>query len=803
MKSFYAAAGCCLLVFLCLFSAESGAQFTPGKLVVTRIGSGAALTSAAFPVSLVQYNTAGTAQTGAVIITMPATSSIVVGAPRALTQSGTATSEGDLSLSADGRYLVLVGYNASTGTASVSSGTAEAVIGRVDANGIGNTLTSLTRSKSYPAASIRSACSLDGSAFWTAGAGSSTTGSIRYVTFGNTNDSGLLISKTISSARVANIYNGQLYASANSGSFRLTTVGTGVPVTSGQVMTNLPGFPTATYDPYAYVLLDMNAAVPGMDVLYVANQGSAATGGLYKYSLVGSSWVANGYIAGNIRGVTAAVNCDGKAELYMTRALNSSAKATRLHAYVDITGYNVSLGNGTINITSTTLLATAATNYAFGGVAFTPLTAAKKPDVTGLSVSAASVCKGSSTNVTMNAPALANGAYTIHYSLSGANTGSGSVASTVYNSSAVFALNAGSIANGGATTITIDSITNPLGCFTASAANAQFTVSDIQVGLQADSIACYGGSTGITVSGSGGVEPYTGTGVFSVQAGSYTYTVSDAIGCSTTVSISVGQPDSLTVSAIKTNVLCNGGNTGTITVTASGGTGPYTYSSNGGASFGGSNVLSNLTTGSYTVAVKDANGCIKVLSPAIVITQPTALSGQYCYNPSAPNAKVLGVRGKGGTAPYTYSMNGTTYAAGNVLGGTAYAFFNRNPGSYTIYIKDANNCVFIKTVNTATLPVCPAAGILPDAPVAEDAVQHLTETLGMQVFPNPSSAAFTVVGYSKANASIEIRVKDAYGKTVLTAHALPAQPYRFGGGLAPGVYLLEMVQGEQRQVLKL
>ena len=60
----------------------------------------------------------------------------------------------------------------------------------------------------------------------------------------------------------------------------------------------------------------------------------------------------------------------------------------------------------------------------------------------------------------------------------------------------------------------------------------------------------------------------------------------------------------------ETNILCNGGSTGAITVSASGGTSPYQYALNS-ASFGSSGSFSGLTAGTYTVHIKDASGCTK------------------------------------------------------------------------------------------------------------------------------------------------------------------------------------------------
>src|SRR5204862_6240367 len=122
-----------------------------------------------------------------------------------------------------------------------------------------------------------------------------------------------------------------------------------------------------------------------------------------------------------------------------------------------------------------------------------------------------------------------------------------------------------------------------------------------------------------TVYVSGGSEPYTYTidgttfgasGTFSnLDAGSYTITVKDANGCSTTQPVTITEPASALGSSIssQTNVGCFGGSTGSVTVAGSGGTAPYTYSIDG-TNFGNSGTFSNLAAGSYTITVKDDNG---------------------------------------------------------------------------------------------------------------------------------------------------------------------------------------------------
>ncbi|MBK9462384.1 MAG: hypothetical protein IPN94_23920 [Sphingobacteriales bacterium] len=94
-------------------------------------------------------------------------------------------------------------------------------------------------------------------------------------------------------------------------------------------------------------------------------------------------------------------------------------------------------------------------------------------------------------------------------------------------------------------------------------------------------------------------------GTFTETAGTYTYTVTDDNGCSATASATVGEPSALLVSAVATDALCNGG-TGSVVVTASGGTSPYT----GEGTF-------TETAGTYTYTVTDDNGCSTAASATI------------------------------------------------------------------------------------------------------------------------------------------------------------------------------------------
>jgi gliding motility-associated-like protein len=217
-------------------------------------------------------------------------------------------------------------------------------------------------------------------------------------------------------------------------------------------------------------------------------------------------------------------------------------------------------------------------------------------------------------------------------------------------------------------------------------------------------VLCNGGTGGsFTVTTANGVPPFSfsfmggafgPTNSFSnLAAGTYTVVIQDANACTLPFPVTITQPISpLSVSLIfANNVGCAGGATGNYRIIGSGGTGPYTYSTDGvnyvGPNNGTSFQTNGLTIGTYNVFVKDANGCTATL--AIVITEPLPLTGSVTAQTNAPctgpGMGSVTVVGTNGTPVYTYSINGGAYQ----LSGT---FPNLAPGPYTVTVKDANNC---------------------------------------------------------------------------------------------------------------
>jgi len=196
-----------------------------------------------------------------------------------------------------------------------------------------------------------------------------------------------------------------------------------------------------------------------------------------------------------------------------------------------------------------------------------------------------------------------------------------------------------------------------------------------------------------------GPSPYTFT---NVAAGNHNVVVTDAFGCITPVlstSIAAGPP--IATTATKTDALCNGSATGTITVAQpSVGTAPFEYSLDG-ITWQASNTFNGLIAGTYTVYFREGGGCqgtvpVTVAEPAVLATSISA-SAAIC---NAQSNGTLIVAANGGVSPYQYSLDGTTWQAANV--------FNVPAGNYTVSIRDANGCISTQNA-TVTEPAVLAA----------------------------------------------------------------------------------------------
>jgi hypothetical protein len=246
-------------------------------------------------------------------------------------------------------------------------------------------------------------------------------------------------------------------------------------------------------------------------------------------------------------------------------------------------------------------------------------------------------------------------------------------------------------------------VTDANGCLaTASVTITQPAALTATIGASTN-VSCSGGNNGsATVSGGGGTSPYfyswsdansqTTAAASGLSAGTYTITVTDANSCTATASVTITQPVIPLTASIsgQMNEVCNGGNTGTATVAAGGGTSPYIYF---WAPSGGNNATATgLSAGTYTVTITDANSCITTAS--VTITQPPALtvsiSSQTNVGCIGGNTGSATVMAGGGTSPYTYSWAPS--------GGNNATATGLSAGTYTVTITDANGCITSTTV---------------------------------------------------------------------------------------------------------
>ena len=213
-----------------------------------------------------------------------------------------------------------------------------------------------------------------------------------------------------------------------------------------------------------------------------------------------------------------------------------------------------------------------------------------------------------------------------------------------------------------------------------------------------------GGSTGVaTVTVSGGKPGYTYSWTNSsstsetasnLTAGTYTCTITDVNNCSITKTFVITQPTALVASKSQTNVLCNGGITGSASVSITGGVLPYIYTWSPSVGTGAS--VTGLVAGTYTCTITDANGASIVES--FTVTQPSALgatTSQTDVSCSAGSNGTATVTATGGTPGYTYSWSNSSSTSATASGLVA--------GTYSCTITDANGCSIVKSF-TITQP---------------------------------------------------------------------------------------------------
>lgn len=197
-------------------------------------------------------------------------------------------------------------------------------------------------------------------------------------------------------------------------------------------------------------------------------------------------------------------------------------------------------------------------------------------------------------------------------------------------------------------------------------------------------------------------------------AGTYSVSVTDAIGCTATASYVLTQPAQLAVNATFSSPSCTGDNDGSINLTVSGGTPNYAIAWTGPNSFSSSQEdINGLLSGTYNVFVTDNNSCNT--NSSFVLTEPTPLGATFAQTQPSCNGGTDGeivASGTGGTAPYNYIWTG---------GGPGTAQYSGiGAGSYQVVVSDDNGCLY-STSSILSQPAALTAFSSQTAPTCQNA----------------------------------------------------------------------------------
>jgi hypothetical protein len=382
-------------ILLFLKASTTLAQFTAGNLVVLQVGDGASpLINTGNKIVLREFSPQGASAFSVSISTT--VNPLIIG--------GTTSSEGALSLSSNGEYLVFGGYAQALPNTTVLAGSSASAINRgiglVDAAG---SYTRIATSASFfTGNNIRGATSEGNNNYWASGSNNGTD-------YFGLNSPALTVQNSIANTRCISVVGGSLYFSCGSGSFGIYRAGSGLPLTSGQGVTAVittSGTGSGSASPYGFYF------GAGLTVCYVADDRNPASGGgIQKWIYSSGTWTL-AYTLGTganygARGVVA----------------DFSGPAPRVYATTSEGSLNrlVAINDAGAGSTATTL-ATATANSIFRGLAFSPY--CSNPQINSVS-SSSPACVNQSLSLSANT--TGPGPFTFTWS------GPGGYASTVQN----------------------------------------------------------------------------------------------------------------------------------------------------------------------------------------------------------------------------------------------------------------------------------------------------------------------------------------------------------------------------------
>jgi hypothetical protein len=440
----------------------------------------------------------------------------------------------------------------------------------------------------------------------------------------------------------------------------------------------------------------------------------------------------------------------------------------------------------------------------------------------------------------------------------GDSTGAVDISASTVNGSMTYAWSNGAVSEdltavpSGSYVVTV---TDSIGCTAIGTYNVVGPAAIAATSVTTDPI-CPGGNSGmVDLSVTGGTPGYTylwsngatTEDISAVMAGTYTVAITDSNGCTSSDSVTLGEPAAFQSSSVVTSPTCQGGSDGSIDYTISGGTPGYTYLWTTGDS---TQDISGITAGTQVVLVSDSLGCI--FQDSIQVTEPAPIVGNEVIVQPTCNGfgnGSISLAPSGGTPIYTYQWS---------TGGGA-ASINASAGTYTVTITDANGCTTVATIvvaepaaislsstitadngtgngaidltvaggtpgftyawsngatteditglagGTYTVTVTDQNGCTSTSTFNVDIVIGVVDAFGLEMtaWPNPFGKQFTVSLTGLGTAPAEIVLVDLAGRVLWQLTVTQDGPIVVGEDLALGAYFLQLHHQGQSKTLKM
>ncbi len=661
------------------------AQFTTGNVVVLQVGNGVStLSNVAAPLFLKEYNTTMASQTTAVsMVAIPPSGT---GGAR-LTNSGSASSEGQITLSADSTKIVIAGYDADTATTGVASTTSLAVPRAIDTVGkLGIPGRADTSQSAFTGNNIRSATRGSTENYWAAGGNTGT------YYMGNLATPTVIQSATASNTRVILAANGKLYFTTSSGTPRFLRINS-QPTTATVADTLITLGIGAS--PYGFAINSSES------VIYIADDRTTSAGGIQKWTLNGTTW-----------SLTYTLNVGSGLGARSVIADWSTTAPTLYAVTTAIGGSLVKMVDS--NATAVPLtLATGTATAIIRSVAFVPRAVFTCVPAT-LATSATPYTCASNGTITLSAT-LGTGPFTFAY------TGPSSFTSTAQNLTNLQpgTYNVTVTATGGCTSSTSVTVANNA-TITASAAATGSTTRCAKDSVLLTANAGTGYRYQWKLNGVNLLPTDTMQTYKAGASGNYTVAVSSGVNCTATssaIAVTINPQPSAMLTASGSTTFCTGGS---VQLCAPAGTG-YTYqfrNASGNITGATSQCYTASTSGAYKAIVTTALGCTDSTASGTVVTvgaPPTAtITPAGTVNICAGYFVKLRTNSAPGLT-YSWKRNGITITG---AGATDSTLIVSIAGIYSVTVSTGPLCTATSLNDTVVVNPLPQTGVMIISPLS-------------------------------------------------------------------------------------